>query len=489
MSYYRLKDIDLSTRIELGLRMLDPSRAWGEASGLAEAYGVSRKFLYQQSKQMRNVLALALSPKPAGRKAKVESVTIDQAFLYRAILVLATVVPGTVRTIQQVLELLFGKHKSVGMISETLQAFGEAAQDYNATLRTTRPVLGEADEIFQGQQPCLTVVDGRSFLVLNLSAEQSRDATTWGVTLLELLERGFQFHDLSSDGAQGIAAGVRDAELDAPHRPDLFHLLRQGHRITRRLEADAYQAMERTEQAKRAEQKAAPSRRRIKSGRMSFTEARAKEEQAIELFDGWYWLFGEIHEALRPFNAQGERQTVTQARQTIQTAVELLTTLSSGKVKAFAQRQILEHLDELLAPLVWLEQTLTSHTQHLDAATVAFIVWTWMYQRELEIRVDDLDVSLQAIAQTVWSALDLFHRASSLSESLHSWLRPYLQVHRGMPDWLLPLLQLFWNHHPFQRGKRKGKSPAEWADVQQTCSLSQALDRLIRSSLSEQAIV
>jgi hypothetical protein len=57
-----------------------------------------------------------------------------------------------------------------------------------------------------------------------------------------------------------------------------------------------------------------------------------------------------------------------------------------------------------------------------------------------------------------------------------------------MPDWLLPLLQLFWNHHLFQRGKRKGKSPVQWADVEQACSLSQILDRLIHSQLSEQAI-
>ncbi|MBE7470763.1 MAG: hypothetical protein HS114_16635 [Anaerolineales bacterium] len=58
--------------------------------------------------------------------------------------------------------------------------------------------------------------------------------------------------------------------------------------------------------------------------------------------------------------------------------------------------------------------------------------------------------------------LGLFHRSSSLAESLHSWLRPHLQTHRGMPQWLLPLLQLFWNHHQFERGKRSGSSPWSW---------------------------
>ena len=43
-------------------------------------------------------------------------------------------------------------------------------------------------------------------------------------------------------------------------------------------------------------------------------------------------------------------------------------------------------------------------------------------------------------ARTDWAALELFRRASSLPESLHSWLRPHLRAHMCNPDWLLPLL-------------------------------------------------
>lgn len=56
-----------------------------------------------------------------------------------------------------------------------------------------------------------------------------------------------------------------------------------------------------------------------------------------------------------------------------------------------------------------------------------------------------------------------------------------------MPSWLLPLLQLFWNHHPFQRGKRQGKSPVDWAGVEQALSLSEVLDLLIHSQSLGQA--
>lgn len=84
----------------------------------------------------------------------------------------------------------------------------------------------------------------------------------------------------------------------------------------------------------------------------------------------------------------------------------------------------------------------------------------------------------QATVQAFDSALSLFHRASSLAESIHAWVRPYLQIHRGMPQWLAPLLQLFWNQHRFQRGKRTGSTPAELADLSKLPTLVQLFENL-----------
>ena len=98
----------------------------------------------------------------------------------------------------------------------------------------------------------------------------------------------------------------------------------------------------------------------------------------------------------------------------------------------------------------------------------------------------DIPQTLRSIVRAVWDTLALFHRSSSLAESLHSWLRPYLQSHRGMPKWLLPLLQLFWNHHTFQRGKRAGSSPLELAGVEDALSLAEVLDQLFCPSVATQ---
>ena len=202
--------------------------------------------------------------------------------------------------------------------------------------RVPLPVLAEADEIFQGRQPCLTVVDGRSFLVLNLAPAAARDGTTWGVTFLDLQARGVQFQDLASDGGTGIRAGAAAAQLAVPLRPDLFHLLDDAWRVGQRLERQAYQAMQVAERARRADQEAqAAQRRRGPRLKVSvpLAEAAAQEAQAITTYDLFVWLLGEVRQALEPLSVTGRLTAVVAARSTLETALELLTTLPHAAIQ------------------------------------------------------------------------------------------------------------------------------------------------------------
>jgi hypothetical protein len=341
-------------------------------------------------------------------------------------------------------------------------------------------VLGEADEIFAGRKPCLTVVDGRSFLVLNLAAAESRDATNWGLTFLDLKDRGVVFQDLAADGARGIRAGVRDAELAVPLRPDLFHLLREGKKLQNRLEKSAYKAIRIAEKAIRAEQEAQqPTKRQGRPLRVDLTveEAHQQETQAIATYDNFCWLLAEIRQALEPITALHHLQVPHQAQQTLETAIELIQTLPSQNIAVFAQH-LQDHLDELLAPLRWLHETLTPWCQNLPADLEAWILASWRNGLQ---HLETIPAQWQRTAAAIWEALALFHRSSSLAEALHSWLRPYLSIHRGMPDWLFPLHQLFWNHHVFSRGKRVGYSPLQLAGVEDAPSLANAFDNLFAS--------
>jgi hypothetical protein len=492
MAHYRLSELDLSTRVSLALEMLQPrpQREWGRVTELAHTYGVSREFLYQLRDQALTSLTSGLAPGQPGRPPLTEPLVIDRDFIRRAIVVLP-LLKGTVRDIQHGLSLLFGIDRSTGYISQTLTAAGEQAAHSNQQLSVPLPILGEADEIFQGRKPCLTVVDGRSFLVLNLTPAASRDGTTWGLTYLNLVERGFQFQDLACDGGTGLRAGLKEAELAIPLRPDLFHLLQEAHRLTRRLEAAAYKALETADRAHRADLEARGLRRRrgprLKI-KVPLPQAQREAAQAVDLFDTWVWLLGEIRQALEPISPAHRLVSAAEAQVTLETAITLLKALARPDITAFAD-DLQQKLPELLAPLQWLAQQLTPLLQPLDPATQDFVIWAWQHRHHWSLDSDtDIPAPLRAVVQAVGDTLALFHRSSSLAESLHSWVRPYLQIHRGMPPWLLPLLQLFWNHHTFERGKRAGHSPLELAGVEDVPALADVLDRLLSPDMAAQPI-
>ena len=481
MANYHLTNLSLSTRFELASLMLDPDRRWGMVSELSREKGVSRKFLYAIQDKAEAAILKALEAQKAGRKANTNQIEVDEQFVNRAIAILMSVIAGSIRPVKWVLDLLLGIQRSTGYISQKAQNIGAAALEYTQNLRLPISVLAEADEIFQGQQPCLTLVDGRSFLVLSLSAQEHRDKTTWGCVLLDVQSQGVHFVDVASDGALGIQAGVREVSLAIPLRPDLFHLLREAHRVGHRLENRAYRAIEMAERARKAQQEQNQPKRRKGAPlkvKLALPEAEAQEVQALQHLDAWEWLLREIRQALEPIDDQGQIASSQRARQTILTALELLVSLNNATIREFTN-PLIEKLDDLLAPIEWLEKALALWREGLAPETEKLILWAWQNQKMLEISPEQvLPAPDQDTTCAFWNALSLFHRSSSLAESLHSWLRPYLQVHRGMPKWLLPLLQLVWNQHVFQRGKRQGKSPLEWAGFENLPTLSSLFDEL-----------
>ncbi len=154
MTDYRIPELDLSTRISLGLELLRPipEREWGRATELAEQYNISRTLLYKLRDRAQEALHPAFLPEPPGPAPKGEPIVLEREFIRRAITVLS-LVKGSVRDIQRGLELLLGETRSVGYISETLQEVGRAAADHHNSLRLPLAMLGELDEIFQGRQP------------------------------------------------------------------------------------------------------------------------------------------------------------------------------------------------------------------------------------------------------------------------------------------------------------------------------------------------
>jgi hypothetical protein len=124
MADYQLAHLSLSTRFELVSLMLNPFRPWGLVTELSREHCVSRKFLYELRDKAAASISEALLPKSPGRKANSNLVEIDDRFVRRAIAICLSVVPGTVRTVQRLLDLLFEVQRASGYVSQTAKDQG-----------------------------------------------------------------------------------------------------------------------------------------------------------------------------------------------------------------------------------------------------------------------------------------------------------------------------------------------------------------------------
>src|SRR5206468_375566 len=104
--------------------------------------------------------------------------------------------------------------------------------------------IGADDEIFQSGRPVLVGVDAESTYCYLLSQEEHRDADTWGVRLLELVDRGFAPEATIADFGSGLRAGHEQTLPGVTCRGDVFHALYELGPLVRYLENRAYEAID-----------------------------------------------------------------------------------------------------------------------------------------------------------------------------------------------------------------------------------------------------
>jgi hypothetical protein len=139
------------------------------------------------------------------------------------------------------------------------------------------------------------------------------------------------------------------------------------------LEKKAYKAITEADKVQRAELEAqSPKRRQGRPLKVkvqkSLAEAQAHTEQAMDRYDWFIWLQKEIRQAIEPWSSATATDMLTsaqQARETLETAIALLKELGDANISTYAEK-LLKHEDELLAPLVWLQQQLAPYRQSLE---------------------------------------------------------------------------------------------------------------------------
>ena len=254
-------------------------------SDLAREHEVSRKFLYQQAHTAQDALTRAFDPEPKTEKV-LFYLPVTKAWLRQLVLGLVFICHSSTRGVVELLRDLFDFRISLGTVHNIVHSPVAQARRINQQYNLSTILIGVLDEIFQARDPVLVGVDAQSTFCFLLSPEEHRDAETWGIRLLELVDRGFAPVATIADFGSGLRAGHQEALPEVPCRGDVFHALYDVGPLVRYLENRAYEAIDtRT----KLERKQATAQRRHGRKNQSLAKqlsyARPAEAKAIALAD------------------------------------------------------------------------------------------------------------------------------------------------------------------------------------------------------------
>jgi hypothetical protein len=441
-------------------------------SDLAREHEVSRKFLYQQAHTAEEALNEAFSP--ASRSDDVLFyLPVTKAWLRQLVLALVLICHSSVRGVVELLLDVFDYRLSVGTVHNIVHSAVTPAQTINQQHDLYRIRVGLLDEIYQAGDPVLVGVDAKSTFCFLLSPEQHCDADTWGIRLLELVERGFAPQATIADFGGGLRAGHKEALPEVPCRGDIFHALYTITPLVGHLEKRAYEAIEARTKLERKQP--IPGRRcrrkKIEGLPRKLRYARSVEANAIKLADEVallvHWLQYDI------FSVSGPEYAVRRDLLDFVVA-ELRAREPACPHQIKPVRTMLENQrDNLLAFTAQLDRDLESLAQDWQISTAAareVLQVQYLPARDPKrwSRVAALREKLRGryhgVCADVRRLSDHVARASSLVENLNSRLRTYFFLRRQLGKDYLTLLQFFLNHRRYLRSEdpsRVGKSPAE----------------------------
>src|SRR5262249_17828543 len=188
-------------------------------SELAREHQVSRKFVYQQIETAEQALQHAFAP-DAPRNEVLFQLPVTKKWIEQLVLGLVLTCHSSYRGVVELLGDLFDYPIALGTVSNIVHSAVPLAERMNLQYDLSDIVVGAHDEIFQAGDPVLVGVDVQSTFCYLLSLENQRDADTWGVRLLELVDRGFAPEATVADFATGLRAGHEEALPGVPCRGD-----------------------------------------------------------------------------------------------------------------------------------------------------------------------------------------------------------------------------------------------------------------------------
>ncbi len=499
-------DLDLTDRLEIALKYLRQGGFYGVITDLANAYNTNRQRVYD----ILDRISAAFLPKPPGPIPKPEEVmgkriaeleaentslrarvqaletklenSVEVTYeRLRNLSLTLTVLPVSYRDIRDIVALAYGKNHapSEASLCRIVQHYGTIAGmillDEEVTSKFSSAGV---DEIFFHQTPILTVVDPDSMAVGACERSEDRTGESWHAVLSHFPNLRY----VISDEARGIGNGVYLTDASMLHQKDLYHLVSEISRTTRRLESRLGKLLKAEE---RAWQDWAKGRIYIKT----MEKTLATVDRQLELMEQYYQAMELLDFAFCSVTSDYAVNTREHGHQVLSDVIQRLRPLTELEIDdliGVLEKRVsgcLVFLDQLQRELscvpVELEQ---------DSLFTAEQIREWAIQevclqqamadepsdevfsayRQLWEKVRSLKKLTPIFLQVVSEVRKLLYRpkrASSLVECYNSILRPIQQVKKQVTQEFLWLKALHHNMKTFKQGRRKGKSPFQLLGV------------------------
>lgn len=436
---------------------------------LAAEHDVSPKFVYQQAAKAREALDQAFEPH-AKEDETLFNFPVTKERVRQIVLCLLLGVHASAQEVRQFFSDVWDYSISIGTIHNIAAAAVVRARQVNNREDLSQIRVGAHDEIFQGD-PVLVGIDPFSTYCYLLAQEPSRDATTWGCHLLDLVAKGFRPEYTVADFGKGLRAGQVEAMPQTPCWGDVFHAECDLGRAAFYLENRAWGAIQAREKLERQMDRAKKgSQGNVFSKPLAL--ARANEARATQLADDIQilnrWLREDVLNLVGPGLA--DRRALYDFIVSELKAREELAPHRLRPVRVALEN----HREELLAFAERLEAQLLQIARNRQVSLEDLRALYelnglseddsryWQRKAELEKRLG------WAAFQTLWhdlqAVLGQLVRASSLVENFNSRLRCYFFLRRQLGPDYLELLRFYFNHRRYPRSRKEyrvGKSPAE----------------------------
>lgn len=437
---------------------------------IASKNDVSRKFVYQQKDIALEAISQSFNPEKVQTKKVVVQLSITKSWVCRFVLAMLLIGHSSFRGVCEILKDLFNYDMSLGTVHNIVQKAIEAARIQNAGEDLSSIKVGAHDEIFQGRTPVLVGCDVESTYCYLLSTADSRDADTWGISLLEASEKGLSPNYTVADGGQGLRAGQALVWPDVPCHGDVFHALHDLGKASIYLENRAYGALASKEVAERKMMKAKKHARGNKlSKRLGCT--RIGSEQAIALSDDVHilqrWLQHDILSVVGP-----DLKTREELFDFIIDELKIREEQAPHRIGP-VRRKLENQKTDLLRFAGLIDQALSEiaeeynvdvyHVHSVFLLEKQCLTQSQRAQAEEKVR-QVLHHKFYGIQKALKEVISEVVRASSVIENLNSRLRNYFFLRKQIGSSYLELLRFFLNHRRFVRSEhpeRVGKSPHE----------------------------